>query len=46
MVTKGGNGVGMNWGFRIDAYTLIWTSQVGLVVETPPAIAGGIKMQV
>ena len=36
----------MNWGFRIDAYTLVWTSQVGLVVKTPPANAGGIKTQV
>ena len=43
---RGGGGVGMNWGFRIDAYTLVWTSQVGLVVKTPPAKAGGIKTQV
>ena len=46
LVTKGGDGVGMNWGFRIDAYTLVRTSQGGLVVKTPPAKAGGIKTQV
>ena len=46
MVTKAGDGVDMNWGFRIDAYTLVRTSQVGLVVKTPPANAGGIKTQV
>ena len=46
MVTQGGNGVGMNWGIRIDAYTLVWTSQIALVVKTPPASAGDSRKQV